>query len=428
MPSFKEENDINISVLDNGFTVVTNRISGMYTACLGLWVAAGSRNEKKEEHGLSHLIEHMAFKGTGRRSAQKIAEEIENVGGEINAATSIEFTNYTTRVLKESVPLALDVLADIVTDSVFDPSELEREISVILQEYASVEDSPDDLIYDIFLERAFPEQSIGRPILGNPETLTGISRQAIFAYLEREYIPNRMVLAAGGHVRHEEVVELAEKLFGQMPKKPDHHYSKGCYRGGEQRIHRQLEHVNTIIGFPGFSYKDQLNYRAQLFAHIVGGSMSSRLWRKVREERGLAYSIEAFHWPFADCGLFGISAGTDEKDVGEYLDIVLDTVCDATRTINEAELQRVKAQTKVSLLTSLESPHGRVERMARQLLAWGRVVPTHEIIQIIDSINLDMVRSAGETILKGAPTLTAIGPLQEMPDYNEIVAKLGRYL
>jgi predicted Zn-dependent peptidase len=417
---FLREPAIEITRLDNGFTVATEVMPEIATATLGVWIGAGSRNEQEDEHGLSHLIEHMAFKGTRRRSARRIAEDIENVGGDINAATSVEYTSYTARVLGENVDVALDVIGDILTDSIFDEAELVREKGVILQEYAAVEDTPDDLIYDAFMETAFKGQAIGRPILGRPETIRSFDAAAIRSFLKREYRAERMVLAAAGNVTHAALVEAAERFFGAFPPGGGQSLEAGSYTGGERRIPRRLEQANLVIGLPGLSFKDPGYYATHLFAQMLGGGLTSRLWHEVRETRGLAYSIEAFHWPFSDCGLFGIGAGTAGPDVAELVAVTLDSSRRAAIDVDGVELARAKAQAKVALLAALETPGGRIERIARQLLAWGRVVPSNEVVSRIDAVSVEEARSAGRHVLAGALTLAAIGPIKGLPRLQRI--------
>jgi predicted Zn-dependent peptidase len=412
--------DLKVTRLPNGLTVATEAMPGVATATLGVWVGAGSRNERPEEHGLSHLIEHMAFKGTATRSARQIAEDIENVGGEINAATSVEQTSYTARVLGEDAEVALDVLGDILTRSAFEAGELAREKGVILQEYAAVEDTPDDVVYDAFTEAAFPDQPIGRPILGRPETIKSFDRAAIEAYLAREYTPGRMVLAAAGAVEHEAIVAAAEKHFGAMPAGPAPEEVPGQYRGGERRMPRKLEQANLVLGLPGLSFRDDSYYATHLFAQVLGGGLTSRLWHEVRETRGLAYEIHAFHWPFSDCGLFGIGAGTAGADLPGLVDVTLACLREAAETVDSAELARAKAQLKVALLSALETPGGRIERTARQLLAWGRVIPAAEVIAKVDAVTPDDVRAAGRALIAGAPTIAAIGPIKTLQSLEAV--------
>jgi len=411
---------IEITRLHNGFTVATERMPEIATATLGIWVGVGSRHEEATEHGLSHLIEHMAFKGTARRSARRIAEDIENVGGDINAATSVESTSYTAKVLGENVDVALDVMGDILTASTFEPAELAREKGVILQEYAAVEDTPDDLVYDAFMETAFAGQPIGRPILGTPDTVRSFDADMIRRFMAREYTPPRMVLAAAGDVEHAQLVDAAGQFFGGLPAPESREPASGRYTGGERRMARKLEQANLVIGLPGLSFKDPGYYATHLFAHILGGSLTSRLWHEVRETRGLAYSIDAFHWPFSDCGVFGIGAGTAGRDVADLVTVTLDCLRRAVVDVEEAELARAKAQMKIALLTALETPAGRIERIARQLLAWGRVIGSDEIVDRIDRVTVEDLREAGRGLLGSPPTLAAIGPLRRLPSLGEI--------
>jgi predicted Zn-dependent peptidase len=421
---FVREPAIAVTRLDNGYLVATERMPELATASLGIWVGTGSRHEQAHEHGLSHLIEHMAFKGTARRSARAIAEDIENVGGEINAATSVEYTSYTARVLGENVDVALDVIGDILTESVFDEAELAREKGVIVQEYAAVEDTPDDLVYDAFMETAFAGQPIGRPILGTPDTVRSFDAGAIRRFMAREYAPDKMVLAAAGDVEHGQIVEAAERFFGGARADGRPAVEPGRYIGGERRIARRLEQANLVLGLPGLSFKDPGYFATHLFAHGLGGGLTSRLWHEVREVRGLAYSIEAFHWPFSDCGLFGIGAGTAGSDVADLIAVTLDTTRRAIVELDEIELARARAQMKVGLLTALETPGGRIERIARQLLAWGRLIPSEEIVRKVDAVTVEEAREAGRVLLEGAPTVAAVGPLKGLPSLSRLAAGL----
>lgn len=416
--------DLKITRLANGLTVATEAMPGVATATLGVWVGAGSRHERAHEGGLSHLIEHMAFKGTATRSARRIAEDIENVGGDINAATSAEGTSYSARVLGEDAGVALDVIGDILTNSVFDAAELAREKGVILQEYAAIEDTPDDVVYEAFTQAAFPDQPIGRPIIGTPETINSFDRAAIEAYLAREYTPDRIVLAAAGAIRHDAIVEAAERHFGGMAPVQAPETVPGIYAGGERRIQKKLEQANLVIGLPGLSFRDEGYYALHLFAQVLGGGLTSRLWHEVRETRGLAYEIQSFHWSFVDCGLFGIGAGTSGGDLAELVDVTLAATVKAAADADAIEIARAKAQLKVALLSALETPGGRIERNARQILAWGRVIPAQEVIAKVDAVTVDDVRAAGKRLLAGAPTLAAIGPIRKLPSLEKIAAAL----
>jgi predicted Zn-dependent peptidase len=359
-----------------------------------------------------------------RRNARQIAEDIENVGGDINAATSVEYTSYTAKVLGETIDVALDVIGDILTNSTFETAEIAREKGVVLQEHAAVEDTPDDLVYDAFMETAFAGQPIGRPILGTPDTIRSFDADKIRRFIAREYAPAKMVLAAAGDVNHAEVVEAAQKLFGGLAAVEPRPFDPGRYTGGDRRMPRKLEQANLVLGLPGLSFKDPAYHATHLFAHVLGGGLTSRLWHEVRETRGLAYSIEAFHWPFSDCGLFGIGAGTGAADVAGLVEVTLDCARRATKDIEPVELNRAKAQMKVALLSALESPGGRVDRIARQLLSWGRVIGSEEIVRRVDAVTVEELREAGRRLLEGAPTIAAIGPIKSLPKLDAITQAL----
>jgi len=405
---------VEITTLPSGLRVVTDRMDHLETASLGVWIGAGSRHEHANEQGLSHLLEHMAFKGTRRRSARDIAEEIETAGGDLNAATSVEQTAYYAHVLAEDSGLALDILADILTDSTFDAKELEREKGVILQEISAAEDTPDDLIFDLFNAAAYPDQPIGRAILGTPEGVLSFKRETIGAYLDTHYRSEAMIVGAAGAVEHARIVDETQKRFEGVASNAAQAPLPAKYKGGDTRVKKRLEQAHIVVGFEGIGYDHPDHYAINVFANVAGGGMSSRLFQEVREKRGLAYSIYAFHWGFSDSGLFGFYAGTSKKDVADLMPVALDCLAETIGNLTEVELHRAKAQMKVSLLAALESPGARAEQMARHLLAFNRVLPRQEIIEKIDSISIDDVRRAGTSALRTAPTVAAIGPISKV--------------
>lgn len=409
--------EVSLTTLPSGLRVVSQRMEHAATVSLGIWIGAGSRDELPNEHGLAHLLEHMAFKGTTRRNARQIAEEIEGVGGDLNAATSVEYTCYTARVLGPDLALAVDILADILTAPKLSADELAREKGVILQEIGAVQDMPDDLVGDRFLQAAFPDQPLGRPILGTAKTVKSFTPPAIRAYLARHYHAGNMVLAASGAVDHDELVALASDALAALPDAPATPFDRqpGEYRGGEARIESDEEQIHLMLGFPGQPFKDGKHYPLQVFSSVLGGGLSSRLFQEVREERGLAYSIDAFHWPFSDCGVFGIEAGTAPEDVGELIEVSLACLRQAAEDVTEAEVARARAQMKVGLLASLESPGGKLEQMARQVLVFGRAIPREELAQRLDAVTLEDVRAAGRSLLGHQPTIAAVGPLDGLP-------------
>jgi predicted Zn-dependent peptidase len=416
---------VEVTTLPSGLRIVTDRMENLETVSLGVWVAAGSRHERPRERGLSHLLEHMAFKGTRRRSARDIADEIESAGGDLNAATSVEQTAYYAHVLAADTGLALDILADILTESTFDTQELEREKGVIIQEISAVEDTPDDLVFDLFNAAAFPEQPIGSPILGTPEHVRAFDRSMISAYLESHYRSGATTIGAAGAVDHAAIVDAAAERFATLPGHAAASVVAARYIGGEKRSKRKLEQAHVVIGFKGLAYSDPAHYALSAFANAVGGGMSSRLFQEVREKRGLAYATHAFHWAYSDTGLFGFYAATGEENVAELMPVALDCVAAAVHDLSEAEIHRAKAQMKVSILTALESPMARAEQIARQMLAFGRVLSREEIVEKIDALTIGMVRDAGAAALRSAPAVAAVGPIAKVYSPDRVKARLG---
>lgn len=416
---------VELTTLPSGLRVVTDRMAHLETVSLGVWVGAGSRHERADEHGLSHLLEHMAFKGTKRRSAREIAEEIESAGGDLNAATSVEQTAYYAHLLAADVPLAVDILADILTESTFDIDELEREKGVILQEIGAVEDTPDDLVFDLFGAAAFPDQPIGLPILGTPERVRSFDRRRIATYLENHYRSGAMVVAAAGAIEHAQLVDRVERAFAGLPMLSSDAAVPARYVGGERRLKRRYEQAHIVIGFEGAAYVDPSHYALHVFANALGGGMSSRLFQEVREKRGLAYAVNAFHSSYADSGLFGIYAAAGRAQIADLMKVAIDCLAQAAADVSEAEVQRSKAQLKVGLLAALESSAARAEQLARQCLAFGRVLTRAEMIGKIDAISVDDVRRAGATALRSPPTVAAVGPLTQIYSPERVAERLG---
>ncbi len=402
---------VEVTRLSSGLAIVTDRMPHLESASLGVWIGAGSRDEAPDEHGISHLLEHMAFKGTRRRTARQIAEAIEAVGGDLNAATSVESTGYFARVLKADVPLALDVLADILSEPTFDPEELRREQNVIVQEIGATEDAPDDLVFDRLQETAFPKQAVGRSILGTPETVRSFNPERLRGYLGRNYRGPDMLVAAAGAIEHARIVEEAEKRFATFvgPAAPA---PEPAYFGGGTRVEtRDLEQVHIAVALQGLPVRDEELYSLQVFTNVLGGGMSSRLFQEVREKRGLCYAIHAFHMPYSDTGMFALYAGTDEADAPELMRVAIDEIGKATETLNEAEVNRAKAQMKAGLLMALESSEARVGQLARQMLAYGRPIPLEEIVVKVDAVTVARARAAGRALIgRSKPAIAALGP------------------
>jgi predicted Zn-dependent peptidase len=416
---------VQVTRLPSGLTVVTDDMPHLESASLGVWVGSGSRDEKPGEHGISHLLEHMAFKGTKRRTARQIAEEIEEVGGDLNAATSIETTAYYARVLKDNVPLALDVLSDILSNPSFDPVELEREQHVIAQEIGAAEDAPDDIVFDHLQAIAFPDQPVGRSILGTRESVYGFKPDHLRAYLARNYRAPDMVVIATGAVKHDQVVGEAERRFSSFatPAAPVPLPAK--FGGGRFIETRDLEQAHIAFALEGLPQRDPDLYSLQIFSSVLGGGMSSRLFQEVRETRGLCYSIYCFHSPYSDTGFFGLYAGTDSEDAPELMQVVVDQIASAAETVTDAEVGRVKAQMKAGLLMALESSSARAEQLARQMFAWGRPIPLSELVAKIEAVTVDGVRAAGRRLIaRGRPAIAALGPDKSLENVAAIAESL----
>ena len=407
---------VNLTTLPNGFRIVTEHMPGLQSAAIGVWVLAGARHETAPQNGIAHFLEHMAFKGTTSRSALQIAEAIEDVGGYINAYTSREVTAYYARVLQDDVPLALDVVADILRNPVFDPREIEVERGVILQEIGQALDTPDDIIFDWLQEKAYPDHPLGRTILGAEERVRSFARDDLQTFVAQQYTPGQMILSASGAVDHDALVKNAERLFGDMPSAPSHSFDLARFAGGESRHLKELEQAHFALAFEGPDYMDPLIYAAQIYASALGGSMSSRLFQEIREKRGLCYTIYAQAGAYADTGMMTIYAGTSADQMEGLAQITVDEMKRAVGDMTQAEVDRARAQMKAGLLMGLESPSNRAERLARMLQIWGRVPDLSEVVERIDGVTLADVRGLAERTASSAPAAMALyGPVSSAP-------------
>ncbi|MBM3644173.1 MAG: insulinase family protein [Alphaproteobacteria bacterium] len=416
-----------VTTLANGFRVVVDEMPTVESAALGVWVACGTRHETAALNGAAHLLEHMAFKGTRTRSARVIAEEIESVGGSLNAYTGREITAYHASVLKEDVGLGVEMIADILRHSVFDPDELQRERGVILQEIGQALDTPDDLIFDRFQETALPGQPLGRPVLGTAESVEAIGRDDLFAWLARHYTAENMVLSAAGRVEEARILELAERHFGSVARGTG---SAGTvepirYVGGDGREDRTLEQAHLVLGCQGVGYRDPDYFAMAVFSTLFGGGMSSRLFQRIREERGLVYGIHSFNAAYADGGLFGIYAGTGEDDLEELVPAVCEELVAVAEGATDAELARARNQIKAGTLMALESSHARCEQAARHLLIHGRTIPYAEIVSRIEGVDRDAITRVVRRLLGSPLTVAALGPVGKLESLDGISRRLA---
>jgi predicted Zn-dependent peptidase len=416
---------LQISTLPNGLRIVTEHMPGLQSASVGLWVMAGGRHERPEQNGVAHFLEHMAFKGTAKRSALQIAEEIEDVGGYINAYTSKEMTAYYARCLVADVPLALDVISDIVLNPAFDPKEIEIERHVILQEIGQALDTPDDIIFDWLQEVSYPDQPFGRTILGPSDRVSSFSADDLRGFVREHYAPDQMILSASGGVDHEAIVRQARAIFGDLAPRGISVVQPASFIGGERREVKKLEQVHFALSLEAPGYRHADVYAAQVYAMAMGGGMSSRLFQKIREERGLCYSIFAQSGAYEDTGSITIYAGTSKEEIAALTTLTVDEMKRAAEDMTEAEVARARAQLKAGMLMGLESPSNRAERNARLLAVWGRVPAADEVVAKIDNVTMqDVRRFAGE--LAGAKAAVAMyGPVAKAPGLGAIRDRLA---
>ena len=415
---------IQVEKLSGGLTVATDRVEQAETVSLGAWVGVGTRHEPAEANGIAHLLEHMAFKGTERRSARDIAEEVEAVGGHLNAYTGRENTAFYAKVLAEDMPLALDVVADILQNPTFDPEELSRERAVVLQEIGQTNDTPDDIIFDHFQETAYPDQALGRPVLGRAEIISGLARDSLRGYMARNYRPPEMILAAAGKIDHEAFADLARRAFEGLTAEANSEAEPARYAGGEYRETRDLEQVHLLLGFDALGYLDPDYYALMVLSCLFGGGMSSRLFQEIREKRGLVYSVYSFVSAYRDGGLFGIYAGTGDSEVAELIPVVCDEIAKLSRDIAGPEVERAKAQLKAGILMSRESSAVRCEQLAQQQLTFGRPLPVAEIVAKIEAVDTVRLQQLAGSVLRGRPTFAALGPIGRVEDYDRLAARL----
>ncbi len=413
---------IQFHTLPNGLRVVTEYMPGLQSASVGVWVAAGGRHETLAQNGIAHFLEHMAFKGTTSRSALQIAEQIEDVGGYINAYTSRETTAYYVRVLNNDIPLAVDILSDILRNSVFDPREIEVERGVILQEIGQTFDTPDDIIFDWLQETAYPDQSIGRSILGPSENIKRFQRDDLTTFVSAQYQPERMILAAAGGIDHDALLAMASDAFGSFPADLTPQLEAvATFERGEYRKEKDLEQAHFALAFESPSYKSDDIYTAQVYSIALGGGMSSRLFQEAREKRGLCYSIFAQTGAYVDTGMTTIYAGTSSDQIAGLSRLTIDEFKRAADDLTQAEVDRARAQMKAGMLMGLESASNRAERLARMVQVWGYVPDLSETVEKIDAVDLSTVKAYAEHVATKAKLVSTIyGPISDAPSLDEL--------
>lgn len=414
------------STLSNGMRVVTDTVTEVESVAIGIWADVGTRHEDLAHNGVAHMVEHMMFNGTPTRNSQQIAEAIENVGGQVNAYTSREVTAYYVHLLKEDMPMALDVLGDILQHPVFPDKELEKERDVILQEIGMTNDTPDDIVFDHYQATAYPGQALGASILGTADIVANMKKDTLFDYVRRFYTPQKLVLSAAGHIHHDDLVARAEKIFIDLPPNTHPEFEPARYVGGERREEKDLEQSHVVLGFQGVKRGDIDYFPAMLLSTILGGGMSSRLFQEVREKRGLVYAVYASHGSYHDDGQFEIYAGTGPEKLPELMPVLCDEIKKMMAGfVTDTELSRAKAQIRSGILMSRESMMSRAGRQAKNLINYNKLPNVADIVRKVEAVEPSDIMRCASRIFAGTPTLSALGPLKTLEPYSAILRRLA---
>lgn len=415
---------IQTTKLENGLRIITDTVDSVGSVALGVWVGVGTRNENMKHNGVAHMVEHMLFKGTEKRNALDIVEQIENVGGSMNAYTSREVTSYHMHMLADDMPLGLDVLADMVQNSTMPEDEIERERHVIMQEIGMCHDTPDDLIFDNYYEAAYPGQTLGAPILGTNKIIENMQRDTLMDYVKNSYTPEKLVISAAGKINHEDFVKQVTETFIDLPNGSNSDMKEARYQGGETRTEKELEQSHIIIGFQGLSRIDPDFYAAQALSALFGGGMSSRLFQEIREKRGLVYSIFSFHSAYSDDGQFAIYAGTGPDDVSELVPVVCDEILKVADTLSDEEVERAKTQMRSGMIMGRESMMTRANQQAKYMLFRDQAIDIDGIIQQVDNLDKNQIANTARRIFSTPLTLASLGPMKQLESYQAVQDRL----
>lgn len=412
-------------ISQSGLTVATDTVNYFESVAVSILVKNGSRNENKQNNGISHFLEHMAFKGTSKRTARDIAEEFDMIGGHFNAYTSRTYTVYYAKVLKSNLEKATDILTDIILNSTFDKEELEKEREVILQELWMTRDTPDEIVFDYFQETAFKNQPLGRSILGTEEFIKKLNREELYDYFKSQYSTRSTIVSAAGNFDANKFQTLIEKKFKKFQTNDVSKYDKASYCGGELHVSKDLEQTQFLMGFEGLSYLDDNFYDLQILAIILGGGMSSRLFQEIREKRGLVYNISAFSSSYSDCGIFGVYSAFDSKNINLIIDLIIQELLGVTDKIEDVEIERSKAQVRSNLLISMESTTFRANNICNNFAMFGKYISNDEILNKINNVSSNSLKKiATQILIKNNITITTLGKVENIYSYNKIVDKL----
>ena len=410
------------TILPGGLRVVTESLPAVRSVALGIWVGVGSRDEDLSHAGATHYLEHLLFKGTSKRTALEISAEMDTAGGEMNAFTAKEYTCYYARVLDADLPLAVDILSDMVTSSLITPKDVDAERNVVLEEIAMNEDDPADTVHEAFTAKLFGDTPLGRPILGTTDSINAITRDQIFEHYQARYTPEHLVVAAAGNLDHDTVVELVRRAFGpalERTAEPAAPRLGGDQPGqpagaGTTLVSRGIEQANLVLGCEALSRTDKRRFALGVLNAAFGGGMSSRLFQEVREKRGLAYSVYSFSGQHADTGVWGIYVGCLPSKADEVLAICTDEISRLVEGgLTDAELTRGKGQVRGSIVLSLEDPSSRMSRLGKSELVYPRLEPVDEVLAAIDAVSHDDIRGIATEILTRPKTLAVVGPFDD---------------
>jgi len=406
--------NIQLTTLPNGVRVVSESVPYVQSASVGLWVGVGARDEEAPLRGISHFIEHMLFKGTRRRTARQLADEIESRGGHLNAFTDKELTCYETRVLAEDVPLAMDILTDMFRQSLLDPEEIEREKRVVLEEIKMYEDTPEERVHDLFVQTLWRAHPLGKPVIGTAETVSGLTRDHLVNYMASRYRPDRVVVSAAGNLDHGELVQLAQEKLGDMEGQAPTRSLRPPRSSGKSKLvrKRDIEQVHFCLGTSAFSKHDKERYALSILNNVLGGNMSSRLFQEIREKRGLAYAIGSYTRLYQDGGFFCVYGGTSPETYQQVIELTR-VECDSVlqNGLTDDELEKAKTQVRGALVLSQESMIARMNRYGESLLSFGRIIPMSEVLGEYESVSQESIARVARKVLDASGlTATAIGP------------------
>lgn len=416
---------VQLTTLDNGLTIATDRVDAVKTVSVGLWNRCGSRYETAANNGVAHFLEHMVFKGTKTRSALDIAKQIENVGGYLNAYTGNEVTAYYARVMQDDAALGLEIISDLLLNPTLPPEELEKERGVILQEIGMYLDDPQSLVGLNAQRTAFGDHPLGWSILGPEQLIETMSRDVMLQFIDTHYAPNAMVLAASGAVEHDRIVDQAQQIFGHLKRKELPTPIAGAYLGGDHRQQKELEQTNMILAFDGVDYHSDDYYTLSVLGVILGDGMSSRLFQEIREKRGLVYSVGTFIDSYADAGLFGVHAGTGPQLMAELMPVLCDNLVNAAGTFTDEEIARAKAQFRAQNMMALEGTFRRADRLAQNIIKYGRAISLDEVLAKIDAVDAAHLDALSRKIFATRPTFATVGPGAAVESFEQIEKRLA---